>query len=95
MNMVRNVLINVVVSKVVEVVVLPSATPPKMVKIKNIESPHVKPLLTSLQKVSLLVLVIVDSAIKKISAQREVYRTYCLFVICKSSVIYSYSQSLE
>ena len=83
------------VSKVVGVVVLPSATPPKMVKIKNIESPHVKPLLTSLRKVSLLVLVIVDSAIKKISAQREVYRTYCLFVICKSSVIYSYSQSLE
>ena len=43
-----------------------------MVKIKNIESPHVKPLLTSLQKVSLLVLIIVDSAIKK-SQLREKY----------------------
>ena len=58
--------------KVSKVVVLPSATPPKMVKIKNIESPHVKPLLTSLQKVSLLVLIIVDSAIKK-SQLREKY----------------------
>ena len=36
-------------SKVVGVVLL-SATPPKMVKMKNIESPHVKPLLTSLLK---------------------------------------------
>ena len=73
-----NILVDIVIGAkaIPQFVVLLLATPPKMVKTKNREGLCVKPQLTPLRKVSLLVLVILYSAMsnfpKAISTQRRI-----------------------
>ena len=66
-NMGVNVLVDIVVGTkaIPQEVVLPLATPPKMLKTKNPERLHVKRQLTPLGKVSLLVIIVVHSATNK------------------------------
>ena len=76
-NMAVNILVSIVGAKAIpQGVILLSATPPGVVKVKNVQGIHLKRWLTPLQKVSSLVLVFVHSAInnvpKEISTQRVI-----------------------
>lgn len=89
-NMAVNNLGDIVVraKAILQGIVLLLATPPKMVKTKNREGLHVEPQLIPLQKVSILVLVIVYSAISNCLNRRWICWTHHLFGFFWSSVCY-------
>ena len=99
-NMAVNVLVDVVIGAkaIPQEVVLLLATPPKVLKTKNLEGLHVKKQLTPLRKVSLLVSIVVHSVTNNVLKEcREEYAKFIfswpLPKLC--FVTYNHFQSTE
>ena len=80
-NMAVNVLVDVVIGAkaIPQEVVLLLATPPKVLKTKNLEGFHVKQQLTPLQKVRLLVNIVVHSVTNNVPKERREEYAKCIF----------------